>query len=102
MLNLKKTNLTLTTLTLSELYFAGVQHNNKLQGLLDAGGSLEFSVGVGLNVTVGEGFFVEGTIGDIPADHFSGDKLYRAGLYAYPHQSQGGQSFMVVNYWVEK
>jgi hypothetical protein len=71
-------------------------------GPVVAGGSLEFSVGVGLNVTVGEGFFVEGTIGDIPAEHFSGDKLYKAGLYAYPHQSQGGQSFMVVNYWVEK
>jgi hypothetical protein len=71
-------------------------------GPVVAGGSLEFSVGVGLNVTVGEGFFVEGTIGDIPADHFSGDKLYKAGLYAYPHQAKGGQSFMVVNYWVEK
>jgi hypothetical protein len=66
------------------------------------GGSTEFRVGVGLAVTASEGFFVEGTIGDIPAEHFSGDRLYRAGIYAYPHVGSDGGEFMVVNYWVEQ
>jgi hypothetical protein len=66
-----------------------------------AGLSAGLSTGVEFNVTATEGFFVEGAIGDIPAEHFTSDKLYRAGLYAYPQQVED-QQFLVVNYWVSK
>jgi hypothetical protein len=65
------------------------------------GGSVEFKVGVGLTVTANEGFFVQGTVGDIPARSYTADRLYQTGIYAYPQQRGDGQEFIVVNYWVE-
>jgi hypothetical protein len=69
-------------------------------GPVVAGGSVEFRLGVGLSVTASEGLFIEGVIGDIPEASYTGDMLYKAGIYAYPHKADG-QFFLVINYWVE-
>jgi hypothetical protein len=66
------------------------------------GGSAGFSVGVGLEVKAYQGFFIEGSIGDIPAEHYTADRLYRSGLFAYTHRASDDDPFLVINYWVEK
>jgi len=42
----------------------------------------------------------EGTVGDIPDAHYTSDKAYIFGLFTYPFAYEG-QTFTVVNYWVE-
>jgi hypothetical protein len=66
------------------------------------GASAEFSVGVGLSVKAYQGFFIEGSVGDIPAEHYKAERLYRAGLFAYNHKASDDDQFLVINYWVEK
>lgn len=69
-------------------------------GPLTVGASQELKLGVSFSVTASAGLFMEGTIGDIPAASYTSDKMYRAGLFAHSKQVSG-QSFMVINYWVE-
>ena len=65
-----------------------------------AGVSAGFHYGTEYSVSASQGFFLEGTIGEIPAEHYNGDSQYRVGLFAYPHQLADGHQFMVINYWV--
>ena len=65
-----------------------------------AGVSAGFHYGTEFSVSASQGFFLEGTIGEIPAEHYNGDSQYRVGLFAYPHQLADGHQFMVINYWV--
>ncbi|MCG8609403.1 MAG: DUF4214 domain-containing protein [Pseudomonadales bacterium] len=65
-----------------------------------------FSVGssttASLGFSVGSDVVFAGTVGDMPPETFSLDRAYSYGLFAYQlTDSNSGQTFQVINYWVE-
>jgi len=67
---------------------------------ISAGRSESMSYGWERSITNTEMTFYEGTIDDIPVDDYRPDLDYTFGLFTYP-DSLDGQTFTVVNYWVE-
>jgi len=64
------------------------------------GSSVGFHYGYSYSLTTEETAFFEGTVGNIPASHYTPDNIYQYGLMVYPKHS-GDQDFVVMNYWVE-
>jgi hypothetical protein len=69
-------------------------------GGVTMGSSFGFHYGYEYSVSNTEATIFEGTVGDIPAESYSGERAYSFGLFSYP-LSLDGQQFTVVNYWVE-
>lgn len=63
------------------------------------GGSVGFHYGYSYRVSTTDATLFEGTVGSIPAEHFS-DHLYSYGLMTYP-TSIDGKRFVMLDYWVE-
>jgi hypothetical protein len=69
-------------------------------GGFTVGASAGFHYGHEYTITNTESTMYEGTVGDIPDVYYTWDKAYIFGLFTYPFEYEG-QTFTVVNYWVE-
>ncbi len=77
-----------------------VKPNLKMLGVV-VGVSVGFHHGHTYKVSSDDTTTYEGRIGDIPAESFTSQNLYRYGLFVYP-AAVGAQKFVVMNYWTER